>query len=256
MKTKAFTLIELLVVIAIIALLLSIIAPALRKAKDAGQRIVCSNNVRSLGTANQIYASEHNGWYVPVWDPSRSAGMTHWVGNPDFRSYMQMDQLQDNPAAGSYDSPDKLLCPSDRISRDPANAGEGNVLISYGYNLTDWGFDSGSYKGHRSSNLKLPASKLAFTESVDWWVDWSGANYQNGWDKLDQASLTDYKNADPRVDGPVLYRHAEGANVGFYDGHVDYMKKTDIFDIDAWRATPRKPGMWVVDLNLYQKAGK
>jgi prepilin-type N-terminal cleavage/methylation domain-containing protein/prepilin-type processing-associated H-X9-DG protein len=253
MKTKGFTLIELLVVIAIIGLLLAVITPALRRAKEAGQRIVCSNNLRSLGTANQIYTSEQNGWYVPIWDPNRKSGQTHWVGNPAYRSYMQMDELRDSAAASNYDSPDKLLCPSDRISRDPANAGSGNVLISYGYNLTDWGFNSSDYKGHRSSGLKLPASKLAFTDSVDWWVDWGGANYENGWDRLGQASLMDYKNADPRVDGPVLYRHAEGANIGFYDGHVDYMRKTDVFDIEGWRATPRQPGMWVADLDLYLK---
>ena len=53
---KAFTLIELLVVIAIIALLLSIIGPALKAAKEAGRRVVCSNNLKAMGLANSTYS--------------------------------------------------------------------------------------------------------------------------------------------------------------------------------------------------------
>lgn len=48
MRSKAFTLIELLVVIAIIALLLSIIMPALKRVKEAGKRTQCLANVKSL----------------------------------------------------------------------------------------------------------------------------------------------------------------------------------------------------------------
>lgn len=252
MNKKAFTLIELLVVIAIIALLLSIVMPALRKAKEAGQRVVCSNNLRSLGTSNIIYANEHSAWYVPIYDPTQKGQRVQWIGNIDFRSYMDMDAMQDSSTAPVYDLADKLLCPSDRISSDKANAGaSGGVLISYGYNLTDWGFTDGNYKGHRSSNLRLPASKLAFTDAVDWWVEWAGANYENGWDKLGQASLDTYKAADPGVHGPTIYRHGEGANVTFYDGHVDHMKKMQIYIDEDFRASPRRPGMWVADLKHY-----
>ena len=56
-----------------------------------------------------------------------------------------------------------------------------------------------------------------------------------------------YKDADPRVDGPVLYRHSEGANVVFYDGHVSYMRKQEIFVTKDYDATPKQPGMWVVN---------
>ena len=59
-KTKAFTLIELLVVIAIIALLLSIVVPTLKKAKDAARRISCGNRLKQWGIAIQMYATDNN----------------------------------------------------------------------------------------------------------------------------------------------------------------------------------------------------
>lgn len=60
MKRKGFTLIELLVVIAIIALLLAIIMPSLRKAKEAAMRIKCANRLKQWGTAIQMYATDNS----------------------------------------------------------------------------------------------------------------------------------------------------------------------------------------------------
>jgi prepilin-type N-terminal cleavage/methylation domain-containing protein len=71
MRSKAFTLIELLVVIAIIALLLSILIPALSIAKDHAKKLGCSANLRSLAMAAIFYA-DHNDGHTPsstnTWD--------------------------------------------------------------------------------------------------------------------------------------------------------------------------------------------
>lgn len=60
MNRKAFTLIELLVVIAIIALLLSVIAPALRSAKEQAKTIVCASHQRGIGTAIAGYLESND----------------------------------------------------------------------------------------------------------------------------------------------------------------------------------------------------
>ena len=73
---RGFTLIELLVVIAILALLVSILVPSLKQAKEAAQRAVCLSNLRHLGIAYHLYAEEEDttppAYYNNVgggWDP-------------------------------------------------------------------------------------------------------------------------------------------------------------------------------------------
>jgi prepilin-type N-terminal cleavage/methylation domain-containing protein len=80
-KRRGFTLIELLVVIAIIALLMAILMPVLRKAREQGKDVVCRNNLRQIGLAANFYAGEY-GFLIP-----RSA---EWGGDikPWFQLFM------------------------------------------------------------------------------------------------------------------------------------------------------------------------
>lgn len=65
-RLKAFTLIELLVVIAIIALLISILLPSLSRARELSKRLVCSSNLKGIGTSAKIYANDNNErWMIP-----------------------------------------------------------------------------------------------------------------------------------------------------------------------------------------------
>jgi prepilin-type N-terminal cleavage/methylation domain-containing protein len=61
---RTFTLIELLVVVAIIALLISILLPALSRAKGQARQLMCLTNLRSLGEAARLYAADNRG-FVP-----------------------------------------------------------------------------------------------------------------------------------------------------------------------------------------------
>ncbi|MHB0946595.1 MAG: prepilin-type N-terminal cleavage/methylation domain-containing protein [Sedimentisphaerales bacterium] len=64
-KRNAFTLVELLVVISIIAVLLAILMPSLKKAREQAKKVVCSGNMRQMGVALQCYMQE-NDCHLPV----------------------------------------------------------------------------------------------------------------------------------------------------------------------------------------------
>jgi prepilin-type processing-associated H-X9-DG protein len=145
-----------------------------------------------------------------------------------------------------------------------ASTSSGTYLGSFGYNSTDfvaqygwigspssWNTGSSSPSvGHISQSIKRASEKLCFTEGPDWWLTWDGADYTKGWDHLGQKNIQDYRDQIPMW-GPVHYRHAEGINAAFYDGHVGYMKKQEAFIQKDYDARPTVPGIWVADLGLY-----
>ncbi|MFN7141243.1 MAG: type II secretion system protein, partial [Limisphaerales bacterium] len=70
-KPAGFTLVELLVVIAIIAILAGMLLPALSRAKEAGKKISCLNNLRQLGLSTSMYTDENEGFLPPRSHPNR-----------------------------------------------------------------------------------------------------------------------------------------------------------------------------------------
>jgi prepilin-type N-terminal cleavage/methylation domain-containing protein/prepilin-type processing-associated H-X9-DG protein len=277
-KIKGFTLVELLVVIAIIALLMGVLLPALNRARAMGRRIVCTNHLKTLMTANFVYSQTYDGKFLPIsylgYGATGSSAWTqvNWPDNRAFNNIIAKNRRQNaSTSFGNYAWPKEYLCPDDEISRNLNNAsGSSNVSLSYGYNLTEFikggdPMDPRSWVtwptpaapcsiGQDASAMKNTSGKLAFTDSIDWWVAWwPGADYTIGWDVLHQATIAQYKGSVPRVDGPTIYRHSEGANVAFYDGHVSYLKKEEIFVRTDYSATPKRPGIWVSNLGLYLK---
>lgn len=248
MRTKrAFTLIELLVVIAVIAILMAVLMPALQRAKEMGKRMVCSNNVRCLGLANVLYADESDGWYVPIIYRAKGAGSTEqvgWPGNTLFRKLMGYKAMQ-RTEEGDWNAPKEFLCPSDRTSVMEIKDRQWDSYLSYAANISDWYISDWyafAYAGQKNVTVPMPATKLFFTESNDWWAWWKGANYVNGWDVLGQDTITPYKGVG--CDGPTLYRHSEGVNLAFYDGHVEHRKKDKVWSEEEFQAG--RPGMWSV----------
>lgn len=135
---KAFTLIELLVVVAIIALLLSIIMPALRVAKEQARRVVCTSHLGQVGKALESYGSAYDYRRLDI----RPAGSTneYWMGQltPFFSDdhYAVEDGLQKVI--------DILMCPSAPASNYVESSANANAS---GY----WGTASAPWEWKRSA---------------------------------------------------------------------------------------------------------
>ncbi|GAG09893.1 unnamed protein product, partial [marine sediment metagenome] len=76
-ELTGFTLIELLVVIAIIALLMSILMPALARVRRQAQAAMCMSNLKQMGTAALMYTNDNNGYFNP--GSSRGNRFDHWM---------------------------------------------------------------------------------------------------------------------------------------------------------------------------------
>jgi len=121
----AFTLIELLVVIAIVALLLSILSPALMKAKEIARRLKCTSNLRQIHLAYCLYLDTYDDTYPCARDPiSTTPFYWLWMGR-GWRSFVE-PYLN-----GRIDvnNPSVLLCPSDRTDENKYES------TSYAYSM-------------------------------------------------------------------------------------------------------------------------
>jgi prepilin-type N-terminal cleavage/methylation domain-containing protein/prepilin-type processing-associated H-X9-DG protein len=308
LKKKGFTLIELLVVIAIIALLMSILMPALQAAREQAKKIVCLNHLKDIMLGNEVYATTY-GCYVPILDctkniptplPNYEPGT--WVANIAFKNIVgykgEVNKIVGQGGAkNTLDTivPEKYLCPSDlnaAMVKRRGVTGACGTLSSYGGNVTDfgktkphdWGGISNKtqdlallatyYNGHKNAaKIKSPGKKLAFIDSVDWYSVWHGADFRGGWDEHHQElpagspssrTLLEYyqglmgTDCQLGLNGPTIYRHNEGANIAFYDGHADWQPKekkaggsTGVWSKDEFLAIPQVPGMWVADMSIF-----
>jgi prepilin-type processing-associated H-X9-DG protein/prepilin-type N-terminal cleavage/methylation domain-containing protein len=197
-----FTLVELLVVIAIISVLVAILLPALKKAREAAVNLQCAAQMRQIGLAYYNYAAENGGWlpsvqeFNPLDTPYASPAGSE---EPDARFYVTyLGGMK--PATIT-----RITVPALRVYRCPI-----------GPTVSDpskpWAVDhKGSYSQHTNSGWPVNRARLTtFRRSATTAFLVESATVPDGsfWDQTHKWLTT---------------RHNQGGNILFVDGHVMWL---------------------------------
>ncbi len=209
---KAFTLIELLVVVAIIAMLISMLLPSLNQARDTARMVQCQSIQKQYSVANTMYADQWNGYFVPVhnWYGPDYFDRTEWWENSLYTKLMGVTKNR---------WPVGLICPK---LQSPINT----IGRTYGFNWYGSGDDWATHGPQiRRDRVRFTASKMQQVDASDWHVpNPSLANYTLLWDVFGEARAD-----EGGANGVTAYRHEEGANISFFDGHGEYLSKFKVY---------------------------
>jgi prepilin-type N-terminal cleavage/methylation domain-containing protein len=253
-KNKAFTLIELLVVIAIIALLLSVIVPSLKKAKEAAMNVICKNNLKQYMVVGHQYLSDSKEVFPQSdisivrmdWD---NKGQCQWHDasrspdkRPDLAGLMipYLSTLKDINLCPVFERTAKLWGASheNHVATIP-------IEPRYSYSMNAF---LSPRKNFKLSHVKTPARVFFFSEESNWYDVAKNQNMRlqclndNSlyalW-PLDTNKQAPLDTKPPFIDCFATYhktrldeinRDKGFANAVFLDGRVDQVHWTD-----TWR---------------------
>ena len=243
-KTRGFTLIELLVVIAIIALLVAILLPSLNRAKELAKRTSCAANVKGIITAMQLYAGQRGKELMP-YSPVPDTGAHRWDMPVGFRRTVNKmvtpvgHNISENYwllIREEFSEVGAFVCPSTDDTIDPirGNSDPSGTDVTDVYDFLAQDDPASNGAKHISYGLQNPYGEgRPLNSSAEAGIAWVADGSPHVSVDPAMAGLID-TGATPvdwedssalevkKRDGNSPNHMAEGQNVGYSDGHVEW----------------------------------